>query len=223
MSRIASWSLRPRRTAALGLLAAALGLAGPAGAVTFQVDFAASTYQVQAGDGYADLVAQHQAEVLLSSTTVTALEDVSAPVFAGTSTDYSTWMRTVLDVAAPGTWQFQVGTDWGRGGASVVIDDATGTVLDEFVTTDDVWWGNSWSNPDVFVTTVVLDAGASYTLGWVGFEGCCGGPTTVRFSYEGSPFVELTDANLVPFVTPEPGTALLLGSGLLALALRRRR
>ena len=35
----------------------------------------------------------------------------------------------------------------------------SGTVLDSFITTDDIWWGNYWSNPDVFSTVLSLTAG----------------------------------------------------------------
>jgi hypothetical protein len=212
---------RPAPIVAGALLALVLG-AGRAGAVTFQVDFTVSTYQVVAGQSYADLLAQHQSEPLLSTTSLSALSGVAAPLYAGVNTNYSVLMTTVLDVTAAGVYQVQVGTDWGRGGASVVIDNATSTVLDEYVNTTDIWWNNDWNNPDVFVTSVALAAGSSYTLGWVGFEGCCGGPTTVRFSYNGSPFQVLSDAALAPYVAPEPGTAVLVGLGLLAIAARRR-
>jgi len=202
----------------------ALGAAaGPARAVTFDLTIASSTYQVQAGDTYADLVAQHQSETQLSSDTLLAIQGVSSPIYAGVTTDYSILMTTLLNVTAGGTYQFQVGTDWGRGGAAVVIDNGTGAILDEFVTTNDLWWNNDWNDPDVFVTTVSLSAGSSYTLGWVGFEGCCGGATTVRFSYNGAPFQTMSDANLDPFATPEPGTAVLVALGLAGLSATRRR
>jgi hypothetical protein len=207
----------------LAALCVLVCLNGTAAAVTFQLDYTASTYQVQAGDSYADLLAQHQSEPLLSTNTVSALDGVSAPIYAGVNSNYSTLMTVVLDVTAAGVYDFQIGTDWGRGGASIVIDNGTGAILDEFVTTDDIWWANDWNNPDVFVSSVTLTAGSSYTLGWLGFEGCCGGPTTVRFSYNGSAFQELSDTNIAPYASPEPGTAVLLGFGLVLLGISRRR
>ena len=207
----------------IGMLALALVWgAGSAQAVTFDLSFAASTYQVQGGDTFSDLLAQHQGETQLSSDTITALAGLSSTIYAGVNTDYSMLMTTVLDVTATGTYDFQVGTDWGRGGAAVVIDNGSGAILDEFVTTNDLWWNNDWNDPDVFVTTVALTAGESYTLSWVGFEGCCGGPTTVRFAYNGSPFQVLDDTNIAPFATPEPGTGLLVALGLVAIGARRR-
>ena len=111
-------------------------------------------------------------------------------------------MTTTLYFTTAGTYTFQVGTDWGRGGASALIDTATGTVLEEVVQTDDVWWNNDWNNSDVFTNTFDFEAGDVRTLAWVGFEGCCGGSTTVRFSVDGSGFQNLTANNLAPYARP---------------------
>lgn len=206
--------------AAAILLAPSLALA-----LTFQVDFRSSTYQVQASDTYASLLAQHGSEVLISANSLDALQGISAPVYAGgVNSNYSLLMTTTLQVLVGGTYTFQVGTDWGRGGASVVIDNATSTTIDEYVTTDDLWWANNWNNPDVFTTTVAMAAGSSYTLGWIGFEGCCGGAATIRFSVDGGPYQVFDSGNGdTYFVTvAEPGSLLLVGIGLTALAARRR-
>lgn len=207
---------------ALPLAVAGLLLA-PAGAraLSFQADFTSTTYQVTAGDGYADLLAAHLAGTPLASVTRTGLEGVSAQIEAGVGTNYSIRLTAVLPVAVAGLYEFQVGADWGRGGVAAILDTATGTVLDEYVRTDDIWWANDWNNPDVFTTSLALAAGTSYTLVWLGFEGCCAGVTTIRFSFEGAPFQTLNELNVEPYVVPEPGVGLLVGLGLAALGGRR--
>lgn len=44
----------------------------------------------------------------------------------------------------------------------------------------------------MFETTFDFTVGDSYTLAWVGFEDCCGGSTTLRFSVDGGAFQDLT-------------------------------
>jgi hypothetical protein len=154
---------------------------------------------------------------------MTGLENVSAQVEAGVTGDYSILLTAVLDIAVSGQYEFQVGADWGRGGIAAVIDNATGTVIDEFLRTDDLWWANDWNNADVFTTLLDLDAGSSYTMAWLGFEGCCGGVTTIRFSVDGSPFQILNETTVQPFAVPEPSTALLLGVGMAIVAGRGAR
>jgi hypothetical protein len=205
--------------AVAGLL---VGAPPEARALTFQADFRATTFQVSAGDTYSDLLAAHLAGSPLASVAMTGFENVSAQVEAGVNGDYSIMLAADLTLAAAGQYVFQVGADWGRGGVAAVIDESTSTVIDELVRTDDIWWNNDWSNPDVFTTVIDLDADTSYTLVWLGFEGCCGGGTTIRFSFEGSPFQPLNETNLDPLVVPEPSTALLLAIGLTAMAIVAR-
>jgi len=218
-----------RRCLAVDLLGAALALwlasAGAAAALSFQVDFVASTYDTQPGDTFSDLLLRHQAGTPIQSTVTTGLENISNTVYAaGVTSDYSMMMTTTLEVVTPGAYTFQVGTDWGRGGATALIDDGTGSIVSERVIDDDVWWAYNWNNPDVFTTTFNFDPGDSYTLVWVGFEGCCGGSTTVRFSVDGSPYAPLTTTDFGPFVVvPEPGPVLLLGLGLAWLGRQQGR
>lgn len=210
-------------------LVSAIGIAllstSGAGAVSFEMEFRTTGYHVQQSDTFADLEYQHGLGTHIQSASLTALEDVSARTIANVNGNYSLLMTTVIDVATAGDYVFQVGTDWGWGGGSIVIDNGTGQVLDEYVNPNDLWWNNNWSDPDVFTMAVTLAAGGSYTLKWVGFEGCCGGPTTVRFSVDGSGFQTLDETNLSTFISnvPEPTTALLVGAGLGWLAIARRR
>ena len=102
----------------------------------------------------------------------------------------------------------------------------SGIVLDNTVTTDDIWWSNNWGNPDVFSTVLSLTAGETYSLGWVGFEGCCGGAASFRFSIDGSAPQTLNSTNFLPFEqpspVPEPGAAVLVGLGLAWLSVVAR-
>lgn len=210
--------------ALLALLILPGALPGVARALDFQVDFVSSTYQVQAGDTFSDLLLEHQSGVAIQSNVTNSLENISTAVHAaGVNRDYSQLMSTTIEVGIAGTYTFQVGTDWGRGGAAALIDDSNGQIVSERVITDDVWWAYNWNNPDVFTTTFDFAVGDSYTLMWVGFEGCCGGSTTLRFSVDGAAYQPLTESNLQPFVVPEPGPLLLLGLGLAGLSFGAQR
>jgi len=220
-------ALRAGRLAgALALGALGLGLAAAdADALSFRADFVSSTYRTQVGDTFTSLMLQHQNGSLIRSTVTTGLADISTSVYAnGVSQNYSVLMTTSFQVAVAGTYTFQVGTDWGRGGAAALLDGTTGAVLSERVIRDDVWWGYDWNNPDVFTTTSTFAVGDRVTLAWVGFEDCCGGSSTIRFSVDGSGYQAMNEAQFAPFTAvPEPSTAFLFGLGLIGLSVASRR
>lgn len=205
------------------VLAASLALSSPASALSFQLDFRSSTYQTLGSDTFDSLLLQHQGEALLSSQTVNAIDGVSSTTYAGTNQDYSTLVTTTFTAGVTGTYVFEVGTDWGRGGATQAVHVGSGSVIDEFVTTADIWWNNSWTDPDVFSSVLSLTAGETYTISWIGFEDCCGGAVSFRFSVNGSPPATLDDTNFAPYEAPtpvpEPRSAMLLALGLLGLGI----
>ena len=68
---------------ALGMaIRLALAIPSLAQALSFQVDFRNSTYQVQGTDNYASLLAQHQSESLIATNTLDTLQGISAPTTA---------------------------------------------------------------------------------------------------------------------------------------------
>lgn len=209
----------------LPALVLALGLAPAANALVINVSFTSSTYAVQAGDDYASLLAQHNAGVVLGGGAVATLDGVSTSVHApGNTTDYSVLMSVDLMPSVSGSFEFQAGVDWGRGGIAAVINNTTGTVISEYVRTDDLWWAYNWNNADVFTTQVNLNAGDSYTLAWIGFEGCCAGSSTIRYSFEGSAFTPISTGSMSGVASvPESGAVWLASSVLLGLGWVGRR
>lgn len=211
---------------AFALAATCVGLAAgilapaEAHALSFRADFRSSTYQTQTGDGFLDLMLQHQAGSLIRSNVTTGLSGLSTAIYAnGVTSNYSLLMTTTFQVGVAGTYTFQVGTDWGRGGAAALMNADSGAILSQRVITDDVWWNNDWNNADVFTTTSTFVVGDRVTLAWVGFEGCCGGSSTIRFSVDGSAYQNFTQTNFQSYAAvPEPSTAAYLALGLVGLA-----
>ncbi len=205
------------------LVALALLLGSAANALSFRADFRRSTYAVPGGADFATLMAQHSSEDLILSTVTDGLENISTAVHAsGVRRDYSVLLTTTFRVSVAGAYTFQVGTDWGRGGAAAQLDE-NGAVVSERVIEDDVWWAYNWNHPDVFTTTANLSAGDEVTLAWVGFEGCCGGSSTIRFAYEGGVYQPLTKTNFAPYAVPEASLLWLLGAAAAVPARRLSR
>ena len=208
--------------ASLLLLAAANNVHGAA--ASFDIFLTGTSYAVDGDDTYIDLLQAHQAGIPQVQTQLVGLENQDSFFYTGQWYNYSMLLTTTLDIGKPGNYTFQFGGDWGRGGGVALLDADGTSVLDEVVRTDDIWWANDWNNSDVITTTYALSA-QQYTISWLGFEGCCGGNNSVRFSFNGSAFQGLNLTTIAPYVVPIPSAVWLLGScavGLLAAGRRRR-
>lgn len=104
----------------------------------------------------------------------------------------------------------QFGTDWGRGG---LIFDSAGNHTDVL---GDTWWGYNYNSGDIIdYHTGVIDT----RLTFLGFEGCCGGATSARYSTDNGASWQ----TLASTPVPEPGAITLVALlGGLALIARRR-
>lgn len=198
------------------LLLVAVQNANAAGA-TFDVVFTDSTYRVTNTDTFSDLLSQHNAASVISSTSITAMQGIDTLLYAGNiSGDYSVLMSTTLDIKTAGSYEFQVGTDWGRGGGVALFDTDSGSLLQETVDHTDIWWGYNWGHSDVISTTYNLTE-SKYTIMWLGFEGCCAGSSTVRFAFDGGAYSTLDMTNIAPYVVPIPASSYLFASSLVGL------
>jgi len=117
-------------------LAASFLLPSEADALAFGVEFRSSRHQVVGGDTYDSLVVEHGSGALLASQTLVGIDSAQAVALAVTPTDYS---ALITPTFMTGTSAFQIGTDWGRGGATQAVHVGSGTMLDAFVTTNDSW------------------------------------------------------------------------------------
>jgi hypothetical protein len=133
----------------------------------------------------------------------------SVQTCSGPNNNIATWFSIDLSTVAT-TW-FEFGADWGRGGFAFLTNGGSG----DLSYPGDTWWSLDWNN------SAVIDFGVtagSYTLNLLGFEGCCGGAMSLRYSNDMESW-NIAEVNAVP----EPGTLALLGLGLLGMGLARRR
>jgi len=217
---------RPAARAAVfvaGLAALAPSMPIAAATLEFDVSFSDSTYAVAASDTVADLVAAHLDGGNLETTPTASFTGIDTATFRGNQTrDYSIMMTATFSIGVPGTYAFEVGADWGRGGGVALFDADTDTLVSETVTAEDIWWSNTWQNSDVLATDFELTEGL-WRVVWVGFEDCCAGATSVRFAFEGGAFSSFDATNFVPQTVPVPPAIWMLAGAAAGLGVVGRR
>ncbi|MFK7912287.1 MAG: CCXG family PEP-CTERM protein [Pseudomonadales bacterium] len=208
-----------------GAAALALSASAQAGLLTFDYSVTSSNYQINGSESAQDLVDAHNAGSVLCTDSADGFVRMGPRQNCGFNTrGYSLNLTTEFDLSTAGEYTFQAGADWGRGGGVVLTDLDNGNTSLHSLRTDDVWWSRNWNNRDVFNTTFDLGPG-SYAVSWIGFEYCCGGETSIRYSYNGSEFSNFTAESFGTHLAevPEPGIITMLGAGLAGVALIRRR
>ncbi len=121
-------------------------------------------------------------------------------------------------ISSAGTISFQVGPDFGKGGAVFL----NGALL--AAANDDRWWeGNYAKTSEIFSLQNIAIGVGNHTLSVYGLEGCCDGLQSAKFSLNGNPnwttFSRTDNLNAVP----EPMSAALVLAGLAGMAVATRR
>lgn len=111
---------------------------------------------------------------------------------SGKNSDFGAYSESYFEVKSgeAGTWGIRYGADFGRGGALYVDDLA----LEEDWNAD-LWWNNSWTNPDRLEGSINLSVGY-HKLEVLGFEGCCDGGITVQFKKPGGNWTTFSTSNI---------------------------
>lgn len=204
----------------------ALAASAHAGLLSFDLSVTGTGYSVTGSETAASLLAEHASGSAVCSESLDGFVSVGPRQSCGINQrNYSLLLRTEFELGSGGNYRFQTGADWGRGGGLILTDRTSGEMLLTDLTSEDIWWRRNWNNADVFISEFDLDPGA-YALTWIGFEGCCAGETSIRYSFNGGDFENFNRENFSSQIAavPEPGTVTLLGLGLVGfIVLRKRR
>jgi hypothetical protein len=178
---------------------------------SIQLEVRASTYSVQVGDSIAALLAEFRSSSpLICAKNIRTFESVGSRQSCDGPTTNVTTLIAMTVAAKDLTASFEFGPDWGRGGVVFIENlSSAGPVV------DDLWWKRDWANPDVLRFDVAFAGMQEYTLNFLGFESCCGGGMSLRYTTEPNEEDSWQDAGVS--TVSAPSMLALMGIGLLGL------
>jgi len=125
-------------------------------------------------------------------TFVTNFTGVDNSTLFGANSNFIAYSETYfkVDAGEEGVWGIRYGSDFGRGGGLYVNE----TPLEEDWL-NNLWWNNSWADPDVLQGTINLGEGY-HKLEVIGAEDCCDGGITVQFQKPGGTWQTYSTSNI---------------------------